>query len=336
MKKSSFAARLKKYPFQIGAAFFVGLVVLVVGFMVVRSGAGGFFAATEPESGTVNAPAKVVDDASASAGKALQFTEAPTTPPPTPPTNPPSTKPSAANTGIPAGTQLTDYTGARENRDSNKTFANVRFPGGGYIFWGSNLTLRNCKFESGVIFEGSNITLDHCDIAGDVSLNNTNTANITYNNIHHWGDALHITSEKPTTVVKNITFSNNYAHTPQLSCGAHSDGVQLLGIDGFTATYNNIDMGKQFNLCGDPNPLNATFQIKTDFTGVVNKNMRIENNWLNGGGYTVRLYQCASSTFSNNRFGRDDTWGPIVYEAGSCLTNRSGNVYDDNNAPITF
>lgn len=322
-----------KFTLQKAAAVFVALVVVLVGYLVIRSTAGGFFAAAEAEGSSLTAPAKIIDDATASGGKALQFAEAVTTPPPT---NPPSTKPTAANTGIPPGTQLTDYTGARENRDSNKTFTNTKFPGGGYIFWGSNLTFRNCKFESGVIFEGNNITLDHCDIAGDVSLNNTVGANITYNNIHHWGDALHITSEKPTTVVKNINFSYNYAHTPQLSCGAHSDGVQLLGIDGFTATYNNIDMGKQFNLCGDANPLNATFQIKTDFTGVINKNMRIENNWLNGGGYTVRLYQCASSTFANNRFGRDDTWGPIVYEAGNCLTNRSGNVYDDNNAPINF
>lgn len=139
-----------------------------------------------------------------------------------------------------------------------------------------------------------------------------------------------------TKTVRNVSFTNNYVHSPAPGCGAHSDGVQLIGIDGFTATYNNIDMGKQFNLCGDPNPLNGAFQIKTDFNGVLNRNLTISNNWLNGGGYTLRIYQCGSSRVTNNRFGRDYSFGPVDVTATNCFIDKSGNVFDDNNAPINF
>lgn len=79
------------------------------------------------------------------------------------------------------------------------------------------------------------------------------------------------------------------------------------------ATYNVIDMGKMFPLCDDPNPLDGTFQIALDFTGVQNSNMTISNNWLNGGGYIFRLYSCGPvSRVTNNRFGRDFTWVPQI------------------------
>jgi hypothetical protein len=261
------------------------------------------------------------------------------TPTPTPTPPPSAGRPDATNTGVPAGTVLTDYTGAADNSLSNTTFSNVRFRGSGYIFRGSNLVFKNCEFEAGgVIFEGNNIQMERCDVTGDLSINNSQGVTLLYNNIHNWTDGLHITSEIGGAVVRNVTASYNFIHTPQPGCGDHSDGVQLLGINGFAATYNTIDLGKQFTLCGDANPLNGAFQIKTDFTGVVNQNMDISNNYLNGGGYTLRLYQCAGTNrVTNNRFGRDFTWGPVAYTASSCpVADKSGNVYDDTGSPITL
>ncbi len=62
----------------------VALVVVVAGVAIVLTKASGFFVATEPENGTVSGNALVVSDASASGGKAVQFT-APIAPPPPPP-----------------------------------------------------------------------------------------------------------------------------------------------------------------------------------------------------------------------------------------------------------
>jgi hypothetical protein len=61
--------------------------VLAAGIVILQAAASGYFAATEPESGSVSGNVAVVSDASASNGKAVQF-NSPTPPPPPPP--PPS------------------------------------------------------------------------------------------------------------------------------------------------------------------------------------------------------------------------------------------------------
>jgi|GEM_PF-1391117 len=51
-----------------------GLVVIGVGVFTVMSMASGFFASSDPENGTLTANAKIVNDSTASGGKAIQFT----------------------------------------------------------------------------------------------------------------------------------------------------------------------------------------------------------------------------------------------------------------------
>jgi hypothetical protein len=305
-------------PFAAGAAL-IGIVVVAI------SSAAGPLAAFEAESGTRSGNVSAIADTTASGGSLVKFG--------------PSQKPDASNTGYPAAQAFTSYTGSNNSSVANTTFDGVNFgnPGspGWYVFTGDNLTFKNCKIASDIWIEGNNVTIDHCDITGGISINNSNTVTIRYNNIHAWEDGLHITADKAT--VKNITVSQNYFHAPNPSCGAHSDGVQLLGVNGFIATQNTIDMGRQFILCGDPNPLNGTFQIATDFTGVQNTNLAITGNWLNGGGYTLRLYDCGGmSSITGNRLGRDYSYGPVDTPGSTCLQDKSGNVFDDNGSPISL
>src|SRR5690349_16401618 len=71
-------------------ALSVAVAIVVVGIVLVVTHASGFFAASEPENGTVAGNANLVNDASASGGKAIQF-NAPVTSPPGGGTPPPST-----------------------------------------------------------------------------------------------------------------------------------------------------------------------------------------------------------------------------------------------------
>ena len=92
-----------------------------IGFMLVGSilllavKAAPSDSSIEPESGTVLVPAQTVSDAAASSGMAVQFNAAPPSGGSTGfcDTYPqlPSSKPDASNTGVPAGTTLTTYTG---------------------------------------------------------------------------------------------------------------------------------------------------------------------------------------------------------------------------------
>jgi hypothetical protein len=109
--------------------FAAGTVVVVIaaGTAMVLTRASGFFAAQEPEQGTRTANASLVDDATASGGKAIQF-NAPATPPPPPPPGGGSCAvstshvpdgpdgmggcwPGPSNTGVPSGVTLSTYTG---------------------------------------------------------------------------------------------------------------------------------------------------------------------------------------------------------------------------------
>lgn len=64
-------------------ALSVGVVVLAIGFTIIQSRAAGFFTSLEAETGTASTNAKVINDATASAGKTIQFSAPATTPPPT-------------------------------------------------------------------------------------------------------------------------------------------------------------------------------------------------------------------------------------------------------------
>lgn len=67
-------------------ATIAALAVIVVGIILIRTFAGGPFVSLEAEQGTMSGGAKVITDASASAGKAAQFADPAIPPPTTPPT----------------------------------------------------------------------------------------------------------------------------------------------------------------------------------------------------------------------------------------------------------
>lgn len=70
------------------------VVVVIIGYALIMSRASGFGAFLEPEHGSVSGNAKVVNDATASGGKALQFGAKPGQPTPNPaPAAPPSPSP---------------------------------------------------------------------------------------------------------------------------------------------------------------------------------------------------------------------------------------------------
>jgi|GEM_PF-3950250 len=62
------------------------MAVGIAGLIIVKSGASGYFAATDAGNGTVATNATIITDNSTSSGKAVQFNAPPAPPPPPPPT----------------------------------------------------------------------------------------------------------------------------------------------------------------------------------------------------------------------------------------------------------
>lgn len=264
-----------------------------------------------------------------------QATPSPSDPIVQPP--PQSSRPNSQNTGVPIGTNLSNYSGAVTNNTSSTTFDNVNFPSpsgpGYYIFSGSNLTFRNCYFNGGLLLQGDNITIEHCTIKGGVSFSGTDTVSFRYNNIFNSSDdSLHITSDSGQSA--NIALTNNYIHSPTPSCGAHADGLQVRGVNGLSLINNAIDMGPWAQVCGQ-DTLNAAVFFESANGG--NSDIVLDGNYLNGAGITLRLSPGADQKITNNRFGRSYYYAPVLNSTnpGDIILN-TGNVMDDDGSVLNF
>jgi hypothetical protein len=263
-----------------------------------------------------------------------------TTPPRTtaPPTTPPAGELSHASVmagaGVPSSATLKPLTGALK---ANTTYDGYAIPASALsgTVGVSGLVLRNCALASGAVFSGNDVTIDHCSIHGGVSLSGGDRFVFTNNAVTGWDDALHITSDSGP--VNTVTVRGNWLHAPAPSCSDHSDGIQLLGVTGAQIDHNVIDLGRWIQCGSDPDngPLNGAFQVEVTqgpVSGVV-----IDHNWLNGGGYTLRVYAgCQGVHITANAFGRDARWGPFdTLKAGAGVVEFTGNTWEDTGAAIT-
>jgi hypothetical protein len=118
----------------------------------------------------------------------------------------------------------------------------------------------------------------------------------------------------------------------------HTDGIQVhTGGSNIVIRNNHINLpGSWYNQPGWGS-LNSCIVFQSDWGAI--RDSSIENNWLYGGGYTVRLeekggYEITGITVTGNRFGRDYHYAPrgTLGSPGFTWTN---NVYDDNDQVIS-
>ena len=116
---------------------------------------------------------------------------------------------------------------------------------------------------------------------------------------------------------------------------SHADGNQTRGGSNITFRYNNIYMPVSGTpeYPGSPYKSNATFMLQLNISNFV-----IENNWLNGGNYTIYCPDNGGVSVRNNIFGRynggwKDSKDHLRTHAGSC-DQWSGNTWEDTGGPI--
>jgi hypothetical protein len=118
----------------------------------------------------------------------------------------------------------------------------------------------------------------------------------------------------------------------------HTDGIQVhTPGQNIVIRYNNINLPDTLYSQPGWGALNSCIVFQSDWGSITNS--RIEGNWLNGGGYTIRLeekggYDISGITVSGNRFGRDFQYAPRG-TIGSPGFTWTSNVYDDNGATIS-
>lgn len=230
-------------------------------------------------------------------------------------------KPNASNTGY-SGT-LTAYSGSYTITTNGTTIENKIMNGRMHIK-ANNVTIRNCRWDSGgpyniqCTYGYTGFLIEDCELQ-NASSTGIYGGNFTARrvNIHDpAGDGI-----KPQS---NVLVEQCYIHHIGKSDGAHGDAVQLHnGGSNMTFRYNNFDIPYPPPAGGYHH--NSAFQFTNPVptSGVI-----IDQNWLNGGNYTINN-AISASHFTDNMIGRDYQYGVYSGSPGTW----SGNVWEDNGQP---
>ncbi len=215
--------------------------------------------------------------------------------------------PDATNTGVPAGTIL------KPSGNIIVTKPGITIEGvdiaGQVVIAASDVTLRNCRvtskaFAAVLIKEGVTGTLvKNCEIDGQGTGGQGIAGQGTFiaNNIHNCADGIDVRGS-------HTRIADNFIHTMSGTADSHFDGIQADGrFSNLVIEHNTVI-----------NEVAQTSAVMLDnYWGPID-NVRIENNLLIGGGYTVYLNEVAKGqpgggavtnvVFINNVLGKG-RWG---------------------------
>ena len=254
-----------------------------------------------------------------------------------PPTGDPN-RPWADNTG-PSNPSAMVKSGSLSITTDGATYENLDITGDVWID-ASNVTIRNFRIDgqfSSSSFYGINIAPGNSGILledGEIMRTGNGIRGLGYTArriyIHDNNDDGLRPEGAPGSGPTLIEYC--FVEKMGLSDGAHADALQVSGVsDGsydVTLQYNNFYMPAP----GTPeHPGDASKASAVIFIAKPVSNYLIQNNWMNGGGYTV---YCGGNTtdvvWRNNIFGDDYDYDAVT---GSCQ-NWSGNIWEDTEEPI--
>jgi hypothetical protein len=329
---------------------------------------------TATPTATANTPTPTSSSTPGSTGptNSTPPTPRPTSPPkPVPTPNPPPRPggwPGPGNTGVPAGTTLTPSGSITVTADG--TVLNALDITGCVDIQANNVTIKDSRIHGGSCW--TQVTIqnnDHNALIEDTEIDGTNAhaspddgSAIAFGgytalrlNIH--GNIDGVACDSPRGDAYGCTIEDSWIHNLAQTSASHNQDILSNGDSaGITIRHNRLD--NQITQTG-------TIDLFGDFSPI--QNVTIDNNLLNGGGFTVyggclpeKPYGCQNISITNNRFMRapqagaffamGGRWGPITsfngktvgaggddpaYRAAHGLT-WSGNVWYDTGAPISL
>ncbi len=241
--------------------------------------------------------------------------------PPAPdgPSGPQGGMPGPDNTGVRDEDRLSPREGGTLRRDG--LVVEDAVIAGDVLLAGNDQTLRNVRVEGQVRTIGSGTTIEDSEVG---ALAISGATNVTVRRVNVSGrmghDGIHITSD--TGRVRDVLIESSWVHSPRVGPESHYDGIQVRGVEGLTIRDSKIDLGtyqRQYT--------SAVFLQNANGGNV---DVLIENNWINGGGYTVNLAG-EDVVVRNNVFGPDAEFG-LRYPSDAPVSG-SGNVWQEGNRP---
>lgn len=328
----------------------VGLVALVGIVVVIVASAAGTFVAVEPENGTIASPAQSVTLSGTSGGKALKFGAATPTPSPTPPPSGSCALPNypdATCTGVPAGTNLTAYTGPSTITTAG-TIIDSKNITTCLIIKASNVTIRKSKVAcSGSVINNcpddpvcpyTNMLIEDTE----VSCNNTNGTGIT--TVAYTARRVNVHGcENVVYAQKDVTIEDSFIHDPidyTPATDPHTDSIQVPETGSNVTVRHNKVYGNYVS------PTSYGSSAMTAARTVTN--ILITNNVFAGGGYALYCpeeylgYYGTNVRVIDNHFSTIFTPGvggepaPSAWTGCSNEAQVTGNVYHETGQPVAF
>jgi hypothetical protein len=347
ISKNTLRSRLVGSRLNIVIAICAALAIVVIGFLIVRSNAAGFFAFSELEKATVTGKAIVVTDPTAAGGKSVQFT-AGVSPRPVPGlgclTKPSSCGyPDATNTGVPAGAVLTTVP-QLILKTPGEVVTNMDVTGSIKVT-APGVVIRNTKVHNtgadrnnnGAIYiaAGGSAIIEDTDINGGNATIAVGPGNFTLRRVDVTGSSDGVRADGVATIV------DSYIHDLVRVGESHNDTVQSLTSSNVVIKHNTLfpftgTIG--LGLSGG-DPMNAAYMLGNTSGDLMN--ILVEDNIVNGGNYTFSvnwlntdagLNKAGNIRIINNWFGRDYRFGP--QQAMTHGITFTGNAYIDSGALV--
>lgn len=262
-------------------------------------------------------------------------TTSPTSPAATSPTTqavaPSATKPGPGNTGVPAGVALT-ASGSITVTTPN-TVIDSKAVNGTITVSASGVVIKNTRVTGtgayGVYVTSGDVTIEDTEISGfQNAIYGDNWTGLRLN--------IHGTTQDGVKLGSYVLLQDSWIHDLTPEPGAHADGGQVQsGVVDTVVRHNVIDSSNTSTGTFG----NSALIVKPDFGPTSSGPVVIENNWLNGGNYTLYVVPGSSgSTITevdvrNNRFGDTHQYG---YADITFPVNAAGNVIDSTGAPLTL
>ena len=250
--------------------------------------------------------------------------------------------PNASNTGVPAGTVLSVYTGPKTITVAGTVIENKTISGG-LIVSASNVKIRRCKITTGA---GTNVgvqvnypvastgcLIEDCEMYGGgkggtiygVAWGNYTMRRVNIHGYCHPGQV----------GGSNVVIEDCYMHDPSQNAAgdAHIDTIQIVSGTNVTIRHNTLE---------NPHGQTAALLVSADL-GATN-NLLVENNWMAGGGYTMYLTEKPTQKVGGSIIVRNNRWSKKFYPKGGYYgpTNVqiaapytwTNNVWDDTGLPV--
>lgn len=265
-----------------------------------------------------------------------------------PPTSVATTKPSASNTGVPSGTELTVLTGNLTITTPGtiidsldiRGFVTVKAP---------NVTIKRSVIRgpsspptvssgllSIVTAGATGFVIEDVTLVPQVSSGYIDAIKVNQSGVFR---RLNVSGTSDGMVIygDNISVYNSHFHNflhlqsdPRWGGGpSHDDAIQVQAGRNVLITGNNLE-----------GAYNAAVQVTQD--AGVTQNLKINNNWLDGGGCTVNYKSNGSyktgMEANNNRFGRDRRVADcaVIHNSAASDLVPTGNVWDATGQPATI